>query len=542
MARGRLRPDTGHPGTESPLCAIVKRVRGMVTRYFLYSVLALAMVMSVWVGLRRMAWDASYQTVGVIIPAQELDGSLSDDELHDSLIRMRTHGVMALSVEFSDFPDWNLERTDPSDRIFKVLRAAQAAGLGIAFVVDADQQEIPSFALRPDLVMLVSEHSSVVPSWVVTDLGDAMLGILEFSEPSGLRELYQWGWRNLVRVHAIKSRELDRLGLEGALARWERAVQERTIRVLWVTEHQRFPHYVEQLSRRITHLGMTLGQPSAPTPFENLYLVYLAIGAGFVSFLVLSSSQLSVTALLMGVIGIGALALLGSWDLALARQALALMIAVLAPWLLLFSCKEKLSGWQLLVAVSVGSSGAGLAIAALLSDLSYFLKLNEFRGVKLALIAPPVLIVLAELRRWRELGWDKLTAQRGAWLVPAIGLGALFLVLERSGNLPAIPVARWEELIRERLEDWLTARPRFKEFFVGHPALMLWKNDHTLLQLGLLALGALGQASIINTFVHLHTPLALSLWRTLNGLVLGLLIGVCLRSVLLGVTRWRRHW
>jgi hypothetical protein len=92
----------------------------------------------------------------------------------------------------------------------------------------------------------------------------------------------------------------------------------------------------------------------------------------------------------------------------------------------------------------------------------------------------------------------------------------LFFVLERSGNLPAIPVARWEELLRERLEDWLIARPRFKEFLVGHPALMLWRREPSLVHLGLLALGALGQASIINTFVHLHTPLVLSLWRTIK--------------------------
>ncbi len=518
----------------------------MAARYLLYSVLALALTISMWVGLRRMAWDAAYQTVGMVVPARELDSSLSDRELLESLTKLHGQGVVALSVELSDLPDWNLERTDLRDGVSRVLHTAQAAGLGIAFVVDADQQEIPSVALRPDLVILVSEHSSVVPSWVVTDLGDAMLGILEFSEPSGLRELYHWGWRNFVRIHAIKSRELDRLGLGGVLARWERAVQERTIRLLWVTEHQRFPHYVEQLSHRIAHLGMTLGQPSAPTLFENSYPVYLVIGAGFVGFIVLvlaSLSQLSVTALLMGVIGVGALALLGSWNLELARQALALMIAVLAPWLLLVVCKERLSGWKLLVAVSLGSSGAGLAIAALLSDLSYFLKLNEFRGVKLALIAPSGLILFTELWRWREVGWDQLIAQlkRGAWLVPAVGLGALFLVVERSGNLPAIPVARWEELIRERLEDWLIARPRFKEFLVGHPALVLWKRERTLPQLGLLALGALGQASIINTFVHLHTPVALSLWRTLNGLVLGLLIGLFLRWVLWGVGRWHRR-
>ncbi|MFN4218454.1 MAG: DUF5693 family protein [Candidatus Bipolaricaulia bacterium] len=519
----------------------------MAARYLLYSMLALAIAISIWVGLRRMAWDAAYQTVGLIIPAQELDDSLSDKELSDSLKQMRAQGVIALSVEFSDLPDWKLARADFSDSVFRVLRTAQAVGLGMAFVVDADQQEIPSFTLRPDFVILISERGSVVPSWVVTDFRDAMLGIVEFSEPSELMRLYQWGWRNFVRVHAIKSRELDRLGVEGALTRWERAVQERSIRLLWVTEHQRFPRYLEGLSRRLAQLGMRLGRPSAPAPFENSYAIYLAIGAGFASFVVLalmSFSRLATHVLLLWELGsVIALAIVGFWDLELGRQTLALMIAALVPWLLLFVCKEKLWGWKLLLIVSFGSSCAGLAIAALLSDPSYFLKLNEFRGVKLALVAPSVLIVLAELGRWRALGWDKLTTQlkRGAWLVPAIGLGALFFVLERSGNLPAIPVARWEELIRERLEDWLTARPRFKEFLVGHPALMLWQSDHNLVQLGLLALGALGQASIINTFVHLHTPLALSLWRTLNGLALGLLIGLFLRSVLLGVRRWRQR-
>jgi uncharacterized membrane protein (UPF0136 family) len=216
------------------------------------------------------------------------------------------------------------------------------------------------------------------------------------------------------------------------------------------------------------------------------------------------------------------------------------MIASVVPWLSLWMSTERFSGWKLVVIVSLCSIVAGLAAAAVLSDLSYFLKINEFRGVKLALVAPSALIMMAELRRWRGLS-GRILADRRAWLIPALGLGMLFFVLERSGNLPAIPVARWEELLRERLEDWLIARPRFKEFLVGHPALMLWRREPSLVHLGLLALGALGQASIINTFVHLHTPLTLSLWRTINGLVLGLLIGLTTRFVLAGIQQWRRR-
>jgi hypothetical protein len=505
-----------------------------MARFVLYGVLALAILTALWVGLRRAAWDASYRTVGLVIPAQELASSLSDDALRDHLSELRASGVVAVSVELADFPNWNLPKVHLDDHLLKIIQLAQEAGLGIAFITDAELEEIPN--IRPTFVIAISESEAAVP--VMTEAHNALLGIVEFSEPPGLAELYRGGWRNFVRVHAIKSRELERLGLEGALARWERAVQERTIRLLWVTEHQRFPQYLERLSRRITDVGMKLGQPPAPAPFESFYWVYLAIGAGFVSFTLLTLTRwFSTTALLTcGAGGVSTFALAGMWDWEWARQALALMIAAGAPWLLLWVSTERFSGWKLLVIVSLGSIGAGLAAAAVLSDLSYFFKINEFRGVKLALVAPPVLIVLAELGRWRDL-----PVQRGAWVIPALGLGALLFVLERSGNLPLIPVARWEEFLRERLEDWLTARPRFKEFFVGHPALMLWGREPSLVHLGLLGLGALGQASIINTFVHLHTPLALSLWRTINGLALGLLIGLTARCAFARIQQWRRR-
>ncbi len=511
----------------------------MAARYLLYGVVALTLVTAVWVGLRRMAWDAAYHTVGLVVPAQELDSTLTEDELRDYLQELRAQGVVALSVELSDFSGWGLKRAPfPNSQ---VLRTARDVGLGIALVVDADYGERLAPELSPQFVIIISENGSSVPSWVTARFASAMLGIPEFSEPSGLGELYRQGWRNFVRVHAIKSAELDRLGLEGALARWERAVQERTIRLLWVTDHKKFPQYMERLSQRIRQLGMELGEPSAPAPFENSYAVYLIVGAGFVSFsalVLMRSSQLSVLWVCVVV-----LALMGVWDIERARQILALAIAALAPWLVLRWGTERFLGWKLLMAVSALSSCAGLVVAALLSDLSYFLKLAEFRGVKLALVAPTICVVCAQFYRWRELGWSALRApwRSGAWLIFAVGMGAIFFVLERSGNLPIIPVARWEELLRERLEDWLRARPRFKEFLGGHPALLLWQGGSSLSQVGFLALGALGQASIVNTFVHLHTPVVLSLWRTFNGLVLGMLVGLFLRLVLLWIRQWRRH-
>lgn len=516
-------------------------------RYCVAGVLVLVIATSAWVGVRRLIWEASYQTVGLVIPYQELDTLLGEDELRDSLKELRAQGVVALSVELSSFPDWNLHRVNSDEDLLRIVRLTHAVGMGIALIADADLTAVPApiANIHPHYGVIISNDNAAIPPWV-TKLGEVTLGVVEFSEPSGLLELYRQGQRSLVRVHAIKSGELDRLGLEGALTRWQRAVQERNIRLLWVTEHRRFPQYVERLSHHIATLGMSLGQPLKPPPFESSYIIYLLIGAsaiGLAVLLALRSAQSRRALIGWGGISLGVMVLAGLWNFEMARQALALIAASLSPWLLVVLFKERFSGWKLLFTVSAGSLVAGLAIGALVSDLSYFLKLNEFRGVKVALVAPSLLIVLTELWRHRELDWRALKTQlkRGAWLIPAVGLGAIFLVLERSGNLPLVPVARWEELARERLEDWLTARPRFKEFLIGHPALVLWKSDRSLSQLGVLALGALGQASVINTFVHLHTPLALSLWRTLNGLVLGVLIGITLQKIFYWLRPWRRN-
>jgi ABC-type nitrate/sulfonate/bicarbonate transport system permease component len=91
-----------------------------------------------------------------------------------------------------------------------------------------------------------------------------------------------------------------------------------------------------------------------------------------------------------------------------------------------------------------------------------------------------------------------------------------------------IPIPAWELKLRDLLERVLLIRPRTKEFLLGHPALVLagaglgkgkWWRPY------LVTLAAVGQASLLNTFVHLHTPFLISLARSLLGLLLGAAIG-----------------
>jgi hypothetical protein len=100
------------------------------------------------------------------------------------------------------------------------------------------------------------------------------------------------------------------------------------------------------------------------------------------------------------------------------------------------------------------------------------------------------------------------------------------------------------------LEALLYARPRFKEFLLGHPLLFLFGASGGLGAWALryrpilLFFGLLGQASIINTFAHAHTPLLFSLLRTTNGFFLGLFFGTGLYFVLLLVKKgqeWMRQ-
>jgi len=114
-----------------------------------------------------------------------------------------------------------------------------------------------------------------------------------------------------------------------------------------------------------------------------------------------------------------------------------------------------------------------------------------------------------------------------------VGLAAVILVA-RSGNfgLPVLPV---EERLRTLTGDLLVARPRTKEYLIGHPALMLaaaaaavgWR----LAVAPLAAVGAIGQAGIINSFSHIHTPLLYTAWRTVNALVLGSILATAALAV-----------
>jgi hypothetical protein len=178
------------------------------------------------------------------------------------------------------------------------------------------------------------------------------------------------------------------------------------------------------------------------------------------------------------------------------------------------------SGYGLAVLVTVTT---GLVIAALATRSVFLVGGEPFRGVKLLLLAPP--FVLAVVGIWQHRGRIRAARWRPAFALVALAvLLAAGIYLVRSGNSGYAP--GFELAVRDGLDQTLYSRPRFKEVFLGYPALVLalgLRNEWRRLAA---ALAAVGTAGTVDTFAHFHTPLLVSLLRTGYAVVIGLGLGL----------------
>lgn len=206
--------------------------------------------------------------------------------------------------------------------------------------------------------------------------------------------------------------------------------------------------------------------------------------------------------------------------------------------------------------------GSLLASSAL-SQLSYILEIDLYRGVKLMQLIPIALFMLAYLLvyAYEETGAREAVlahaGQRGeknrvkrfnayfgelmqtpmklGWFlaIVVIAVAVVFMLLVfayymyRTGN--STTTSARELAFRNFLENTLIARPRTKEMIVGWPMLMLfiWSLRRRMRFLPMIfGTGmTIGLVSVVNTFLHIRTPFLLSLLRTGWGILFGLLIG-----------------
>ncbi|MBC8102119.1 MAG: hypothetical protein H7Z41_05975, partial [Cytophagales bacterium] len=188
-------------------------------------------------------------------------------------------------------------------------------------------------------------------------------------------------------------------------------------------------------------------------------------------------------------------------------------------------------------------------IVGLLADQPFLLKIDTFIGIKPAKLIPVLAVAViyslalrADGRRtWKQalvgakdrilrLGTQPILLWQLA--VAILAFAVLAVLVMRAGNDPGVGVSGVELKIRGLLDRLLPARPRFQEFLVGHPALILSfvlaARGQRTWAFPLFLVGAIGQVSLLNTFCHLHTPLPTSLWRAGIGIGIGIVVALTL--------------
>ncbi len=371
-----------------------------------------------------------------------------------------------------------------------------------------------------------------------------------------------------VRVQAIAKTELDKLKLDEVVARYVLGVRERNVRVAYLRPwaHQDGDLSVEatnvemvkQIAGQLRADGFRLGR-ATPIPAyrgNNRLLVglaALAVPSIFVLLLELFGLYgRRIAAIAYGAtIGLYLLGLLTHHD-AFARSAIALAGALLfatASLLILIPAWNETpasgAGTQLVRSLgwTVAATGVALlgalVVVGIMSSPLAMEEIERFRGVRLVLALPPLIALTLYLfdrrfgsgvERPRDVFLSPVLTYQLLAGVAIIAAGALMLV--RSGNDSEVSPSPFELAFRHLLTATLSVRPRFKEFLIGFPAIMLLPAllpPHRRAIGWLLALCiGVGIGDVIDTFSHLHTPIEISVLRIVNGLVAGAVVGAVL--------------
>lgn len=199
----------------------------------------------------------------------------------------------------------------------------------------------------------------------------------------------------------------------------------------------------------------------------------------------------------------------------------------------------------------------GLMTAAPISEIGHMLEIDIFRGVKVAQLLPIAFFPLAYLAYYGfglmktesgklEFGdlKDMMNSSLKIWMVVVglIGAGIGYYYILRTGHDSELVPSTFEMLLRNTLETDLIARPRTKEFLFAFPAIMLLVyTSIRRFKIWPILFGVasvIGLTSVVNTFMHIRTPIYLGLARTGYSFLIGMIIGVLGILIFEGIYRF----
>ncbi|WP_202630452.1 DUF5693 family protein [Deinococcus alpinitundrae] len=412
------------------------------------------------------------------------------------------------------------------------IKQLQAQGFVVVYRPYGDQRVRDPGKNWPDVPFVSFTGAEVIGAGnarVLQDISDR-LGkrvptIIENSVQQGLADLIKD--RTAARMFSLNPSWQNSLTPVEVASKFALAARERTQRILYLRP---FPTqgetelFLNDLTKLLADRNIKITQPVIENYAPSDALRWLSMLGTLAALLLLA---LSYPLPRLGLIVAG-LALLGALGLNGFQPypGMALVSAITFPALGLILRRKQMTDWY----VATGFSLLGvLYVSALGTDKDSMLGLDPFSGVGLTLVLPIGLVALSFLPRQdiRQTIADLFAVRLklGDVIMMGVALGAFAVAVLRRGNTSAVGVSDTEAKIRQDLQDAIV-RPRFKEVF-GHPLLLLGLSGTLPGYFTMLALlgGLEGQASILNTFSHFHTPLLISLTRALIGLAAGLLLG-----------------
>lgn len=410
---------------------------------------------------------------------------------------------------------------------------------------------------------------------------------LGFEKQSGNLDLAKSMDYYTLRLYAMSKDELIKLDPQEAAARFYISDIERNIRMNLFPSYkvgidgktlsETNALYIKGVTNRLENHGFSVGKASimeAYYPSTVLRsLAVLGASALCLSVLFILLPILKKYAFAIGIVGIMIpQALFVGLNSTLILQVLALGAAIGTPVLVVnlfmnYCIRKKDTAFSdiswfhlftesvvILWAAGILSLCGALFVSGLLGDIRFLLEIEIFRGVKATFVLPLLLVSIIYIQKFPFFG-NTVTSDKDfvsfiqkfchvqikLGIMICLGLLAIvgYFFIGRSGNNGA-PVPAFEIALRRFLENVMYARPREKEFFIGHPAILLslyaiYNKWPQVLHYFLIVAVTIGQGSMVETFAHMRSPFLLSFIRGLDGLAVGTLvmIGALLGTMIL---------
>ena len=383
---------------------------------------------------------------------------------------------------------------------------------------------------------------------------------------------------NVIRAFTIDYYEMQEIDEPEALRRWAIADDERNIRFNIVTPFlkgsedllQKNIDYIKGVTERVKKRGFTIGVARPmETYFPNRFLlipVIAAIMAGVILLCQLLFGWGVNKALLLWGMATGIGVLENFIAATTTHQVMALLAGIVFPVLATYKITDMLDDVEdvsypkiianiviCLILCTLFSLCGAVVLSAILTDARFLLEIDYYRGVKLTFVVPLILMTILYAKKYDLLGMAECTGifdffkrlkeflkkccakeniLKFIFVLAVLGI-ILFWFLARTGHSWDVPVPQFELQMRYWMEEHLYARPRVKEFLIGHVAFCFmvlaahkgWSKVYTII---LTVAALIGQVSLVETFCHMRSPFLMSVARAGGGLVLGLAIGLCL--------------